>query len=159
MNTVKSLFPRSAFVGFDHLLNELDHVARHANDKFPPHNIVRRAEGQYRIELAVAGFYEDEIEVTVEDRTLIVTGNHEVKGRDYVYQGISTKNFKRTFRLSEYVEVSGANLQNGLLVIDLKVVLPEEKLPRKIPINGAFEEKKDAEKNSKSYFGRAPSKG
>jgi molecular chaperone IbpA len=132
--TVNTLFPRSAFVGFDHLLEELDRVAKQANDHYPPHNIVKIGDAEYSIELAVAGFTKDEISIEVKDRTLVVYGEHTNKGREYVHRGISTKKFKRTFRLSEYVYVHGANLVDGILAIQLKYVVPEEMRPRKIQI-------------------------
>jgi len=139
MTGVQQLFPRSSFVGFDHLMNELDHVARHANDHYPPHNIIRTGENDYLIELAVAGFRRDELEIEVKDRTLRVMGEHKSQGRDYIHRGISTKKFQRTFRLSEYVQVSGADLVDGVLAVELKVVVPEEMRPRKIEI-GKFNE-------------------
>jgi molecular chaperone IbpA len=132
--TVNTLFPRSAFVGFDHLLDELDRVAKQANDHYPPHNIVKTGEGEYLIELAIAGFSKDELAIEVKDRTLVVKGEHVSKGREYIHRGISTKKFYRTFRLSEHVHVSGADLQDGILAIHLKYVVPEEMRPRNIPI-------------------------
>lgn len=134
MTGVKTLFPRASFVGFDHMLEELDRAARHANDHYPPHNIVKLGDHDYQIELAVAGFKRDEIEVEVNDRTLAVKGEHVSQGREYIHKGISAKKFHRTFRLSEYVQVHGADLVDGVLAIQLKVVLPEEKRPRKIEI-------------------------
>jgi len=131
---VKTLFPRASFVGFDHMLDELDRAARHANDHYPPHNIVKIDEHEYQIELAVAGFSRDEIQIEVNDRTLSVKGEHVSKGREYIHKGISAKKFHRTFRLSEYVQVHGADLKEGILAVELKVVLPEEKRPRKIKI-------------------------
>ena len=136
---VNTLFPRSSFVGFDHLFNELDHVARHANDSYPPHNILKTGENDYLIELAVAGFTKEELTIEVKDRTLTVEGLHVSKGREYIHRGISTKKFKRTFRLSEYVQVHGADLVDGILAVELKVVVPEEMRPRKIEI-GKFNE-------------------
>lgn len=132
--TVNTLFPRSAFVGFDHLLDELDRVAKQANDHYPPHNIVKTGEGEYLIELAIAGFHRDELSIEVKDRTLVVRGEHVSKGREYIHRGISTKKFQRTFRLSEHVHVSGADIQDGILAIQLKYVIPEEMRPRVIPI-------------------------
>ena len=129
-----TLFPSSAFVGFDHLLKELDHVTKHAHDHYPPHNIIKTSESDYLIELAVAGFSQDELTVEVKDRTLTVTGEHVSKGRNFIHRGISTKKFKRTFRLSEHVNVHGADIQDGILAIELKYVIPEEMRPRKISI-------------------------
>ena len=139
MTGVTSLFPRSSFVGFDHLLNELDHVARHANDHYPPHNILKIGESDYLIELAVAGFSREELSIEVKDRTLTIIGEHVSKGREYIHRGISTKKFKRTFRLSEHVKVHGADLKDGVLSVELKYVVPEELRPRKIQI-GHYEE-------------------
>jgi molecular chaperone IbpA len=121
------------------MLDELDRAARHANDHYPPHNIVRIDEHDYQIELAVAGFRRDEIEIEVNDRTLTVKGEHVSQGRNYIHKGISAKKFHRTFRLSEYVHVHGADLKEGILAVQLKVVLPDEKRPRKISI-GKYEE-------------------
>jgi len=134
MTGVTTLFPRSAFVGFDHLFDELDRVAKQAHDHYPPHNIVKTGESEYLIELAVAGFSRDEITIEVKDRSLSITGEHISKGREYIHRGISTKKFKRTFRLSEYVQVSGADLADGILAVQLKYVVPEELRPRIIPI-------------------------
>jgi molecular chaperone IbpA len=134
MTGLNTLFPRSSFVGFDHLFNELEHVARHANDHYPPHNIIRTGDTDYLIELAVAGFTRDELNIEVKDRTLVVTGEHQSKGREYIHRGISTKKFKRTFRLSEHVHVNGADLQDGVLSVELKYIVPEELRPRKISI-------------------------
>jgi molecular chaperone IbpA len=139
MTGVQSLFPRSSFVGFDHLFNELEHVTRHAQDHYPPHNIIKTNDTDYLIELAVAGFSRGELNVEVKDRTLTVTGEHESKGREYIHRGISTKKFKRTFRLSEHVNVNGADLVDGVLSIELKYVVPEALRPRKIEI-GHYEE-------------------
>jgi len=139
MTGVQSLFPRSSFVGFDHLLSELDYVAKHSQDHYPPHNILRVGETDYLIELAVAGFSKDELNIEVKDRTLTVTGEHVSKGREYIHRGISTKKFKRTFRLSEHVQVNGADLVDGVLSVELKYVIPEELRPRKIEI-GHYEE-------------------
>jgi len=140
MTGVHSLFPRSSFVGFDHLFNELEWTAKHAQDHYPPHNIIKEGESDYLIEMAVAGFSKDELSVEVKDRTLTVTGEHVSRGREFIHRGISTKKFKRTFRLSEHVHVNGADIQDGVLAIKLQYVIPEEMRPRKITI-GHYEEK------------------
>jgi len=131
----ETIFPRSAFVGFDHMLDELDRVARSANENYPPHNIVKVDDHEYLVELAVAGFARDELEIEVKDRTLFIKGDHQNRGRQYIHKGISAKKFTKTFRLSEYVEVHGADLVDGILAVQLKVVIPEEMRPRKIDIN------------------------
>ena len=146
MTGMKSLFPSSAFVGFDHLFTELDYTARHAQDNYPPHNILKTSDEDYLIEIAVAGFDPQGIDVEVFQRTLTVTGDHIKKGREYIHRGISTKKFKRTFRLSENVEVHGADIQDGILAIELKYVVPEEMRPRKIKL-GFTGENNDPEPN------------
>lgn len=133
--TAKQLFPRSAFVGFDTMIDELDRISRHSSDSFPPHNILKVDEDKYLIEMAVAGFSESELDVHVKERTLTVKGKHEDRGREYIHKGVSTKRFERQFRLSEYVEVTGAQFKDGLLSINLEVIVPDSKLPRKININ------------------------
>ena len=139
MTGMKTLFPSSAFVGFDHLFNELEWTAKHAQDHYPPHNIIKTSDEDYLIEIAVAGFDPKGIDVEYHQRTLTVTGEHVRKGREYIHRGISTKKFKRTFRLSENVEVHGADIRDGILAIELKYVVPEEMRPRKIKI-GSNEE-------------------
>lgn len=133
--TAKQLFPRSAFVGFDTMIDELDRISRHSSDNFPPHNILKMDENKYLIELAVAGYSQSELDVQVRQRTLTIVGKHEDRGREYIHKGVSTKKFERQFRLSEYVEVTGAQFKDGLLSVTLEVVVPDSKLPRKITIN------------------------
>ena len=134
---VPSLYPRASFVGFDHLFNELDFVTRNAKDTYPPHNVVKINEFDYVIEIAVAGFEMDDLVIKQDERTLNIAGNQQKVDApvEYLHKGISTKKFQRTFRLSEYVEVVGATLDKGILVVNLKVELPAEKRPRKIKIN------------------------
>lgn len=134
--TAKTIFPRSAFVGFDTMIDDMDRITRHSNDTFPPHNILKTGEDQYLIELAVAGFSEEELEIEVKNRTLTIRGRHKDTGREYIHKGISQKRFERQFRLSEYVEVMGADFSQGLLAVILEVVVPESQKPRQIAING-----------------------
>jgi molecular chaperone IbpA len=131
----KNLFPRSAFIGFDHLFNELEYATKHANDHYPPHNIVKLTEDEFLIEVAVAGFKEDELNVEQKERSLTISGSHESRDREVIHRGISTKAFRRQFRLSEYVLVSGASLKDGILAVTLKLEIPQEKQPRKIKIS------------------------
>ena len=131
----KQLFPRSAFIGFDHLLNELEYATKHANDHYPPHNIVKVGEDEFVIEVAVAGFTQDEISVEQKERSLTISGQHESRDREVIHRGISTKAFRRQFRLSEYVLVTGASLKDGILAVTLKTEIPKEKQPRKIKIS------------------------
>ena len=132
-------FPRGAFVGFDRIFDDLERMTnQHKQDRYPPHNVVRHTEDEYLIELAVIGFKEKDIEISTHDGILTVKGNREQR-RDqslYVHKGISGRKFERSFRLSEFVEVTGADLADGLLTIHLKRIIPEEKRPRIISING-----------------------
>ena len=131
----KTLFPKSAFIGFDRLLDDMQFAASHANDHYPPHNIIKENDNEYLIELAVAGFTKDDIEISQKERSLKITGKYTSKGREVIHRGISTRNFERRFRLSEYVQVTGATFQDGLLAVTLKLEIPEEKQPRQITID------------------------
>ncbi len=138
-------FPRSAFVGFDHIFKELEDMTKHASDHYPPHNIIKDEDMKYRIEVATAGFKEEELSVELKDGILEVNGDHTPRGLEFIHKGISTRKFHRSFRLSEYTQVTGASLENGILAIHLEVVLPEEKKPRKIEINNRSEVTNNAE--------------
>lgn len=128
-------------VGFDRVFDLLDSVSRYdTNQTFPPYNIERTDENHYRITLAVAGFADKDLNVEVRDGVLTVQGKRteeEEKNTGFLYQGIAGRAFERRFQLAEHVEVKGAKLENGLLHVDLERVVPEERKPRRIPINGA----------------------
>ena len=130
-------FPRSHFIGFDHVWSEIERLSEMADNKlYPPHNVVKKDETHFSIELALAGYNKEQLTVEVKDGILVVAGGKgdgEVE-REYLHRGISAKKFTRTFRLSEHVVVDGADFIDGLLVIDLRVEVPEEKRPRSIPI-------------------------
>jgi molecular chaperone IbpA len=130
-------FPRSHFIGFDHVWSEIERLSEMADNKlYPPHNVVKKDETHFSIELALAGYNKERLTVEVKDGILVVAGGKsdgEVE-REYLHRGISAKKFTRTFRLSEHVVVDGADFIDGLLVIDLRVEVPEEKRPRAIPI-------------------------
>ena len=91
-------------------------------------------EDEFVIEVAVAGFTESGIDVEQKERSLTISGKYESKDREVIHRGISTKSFKRQFRLSEYVQVTGASLKDGILAVTLKLEIPKEKQPRKIKI-------------------------
>ena len=131
----KTLFPKSAFIGFDRLLDDMQFAASHAKDHYPPHNVIKESETEYLIELAIAGFAREDIIIEQKERSLKITGTYASKGREVIHRGISTRNFERRFRLSEYVQVTGASFQDGLLAITLKLEIPEEKQPRQITID------------------------
>jgi molecular chaperone IbpA len=123
-------------VGFDRLFDLIDDSLRLAGeDNYPPYNIERAGEDEYRISLALAGFTPDEITVTAEQNVLTVEGRKAEKGdHQYLYQGISARPFRRQFNLADYVEVKGASFENGLLRINLVRELPEAMKPRRIAI-------------------------
>jgi len=123
-------------VGFDRLFDLVDQSLRfEPEDNYPPCNIVRTGENAYRISLAVAGFKREQIAVTVDRDTLIVTGRMDRgDSGDVLYRGITMRPFERRFNLAEYVEVRGASLVDGLLEIDLVRDVPEAMKPRCIAI-------------------------
>jgi molecular chaperone IbpA len=123
-------------VGFDRILDLLDNATRVASiDNWPPYDIAKAGEDDYRITLAVAGFAEEELSVTQQPNLLIVSGSKpDDENEQYLYQGIAGRAFQRRFELADHVQVAGAHLKNGLLTIALKRELPEEMKPRKIAI-------------------------
>jgi molecular chaperone IbpA len=127
-----------SFIGFDHLASLLDSANRaDKSNGYPPYNIESVADDKYRITMAVAGFNEDELEIHSEQNTLIVKGvkAEQKEERKYLYQGIAERNFERRFQLSDYIKVIGANMENGLLHIELEREIPEALKPRKIAIS------------------------
>jgi molecular chaperone IbpA len=125
-------------VGFDRLFDLLDASLRfEPQDNFPPCNISRTGEDRYRVSMALAGYKPEQIEVTVHQNTLIITGHaagQEQNDQDILYRGIGTRPFERQFSLADYVEVGAASMENGLLVIDLERRLPEAMKPRRIEL-------------------------
>ena len=123
-------------VGFDRLLGLLESASEQG---YPPYNIERSDENNYRVTLAVAGFAEQDLSVDVKDRVLTITGKREEadKTAALLHQGIAGRAFERHFQLAEHVEVNAARLENGLLHVDLERIVPEEKKPRRIAINGS----------------------
>ena len=129
-------------VGFDRF-NDLFETL--LNDKgaerfesYPPYNIEKVSDDEYRVVMAVAGFTEQDIDITVEGESLKVSGkiteSEEEKGKTYLHRGIAGRSFERTFRLADHIQVKDAAMSNGLLAIDLERIIPEEKKPRMIPI-------------------------
>ena len=125
-------------VGFDRVFDLLDTMGKTETGGYPPYNIERLDENDYRITLAVAGFAEDELDVELHENALTITGSRkdEDQGRTFLYQGIAGRSFQRRFQLAEHVKVAGASLVNGLLNIELKREIPESAKPRKISISG-----------------------
>ena len=121
-------------IGFDRLFDLLDNSTR---PDWPPYNIEKKGENEYRISMALAGFRPDEIELTQHGGNLIVAGQRKVEenGPNILHQGIASRSFKQTFNIADHVKVAGASLENGLLAIDLVREVPEEMKPRRIEIS------------------------
>lgn len=127
-----------SFIGFDHLASMIDAASQNEKQtSYPPYNIELLEDDKYRITMAIAGFSQDEISIEVKENTLAVTGNKADKKdaeRKFLHKGISERNFERKFQLGDHVKVLAADMENGLLHIDLERVIPEAMKPRKIEI-------------------------
>ena len=138
-------------IGFDRLASLLDNAltADTKNSSYPPYNIEVLDENRYAITLAVAGFSQDNLDIQVENGVLTVRGEKNTQEeREYLYHGISNRTFERKFNLADYVEVTNADLSNGLLNIDLKKEIPEAMKPKSINITqqaNTIEHKRDNE--------------
>lgn len=129
------LFRRS--IGFDRLNDFIDYAMQSDAPNYPPYNIEKTAENSYRIVVATAGFVQDELSINLENQLLTIEGQPEAISNEtveYLHKGIARRSFKLSLRLDEHIEVQHANYENGLLTIELQRVIPEEKLPRQIPI-------------------------
>jgi len=127
-------------IGFDSLFEQLNrNFANSKSDNYPPHNVVKLDDTHYVIEVAVAGFAEDEIDVELKENVLTVRGEQAKKEAEveYLHKGISARNFVRTFPLAEHIEVRGATVKNGILAVALEQVIPEEQKAKKIAITFA----------------------
>lgn len=126
-------------IGFDRMFDELHRTFSNsrADGTYPPYNIAKLDETHYVVEVAVAGFRENELDVELKDGVLTVTGEQEKPENEpqYLHKGISARNFTRTFTLAENMEVRGATVTNGILAIALEHIIPEEKQPKKIAIS------------------------
>lgn len=127
-------------VGFDQLADLLTHGSERQETTYPPYNIEKVGDDQYRVVMAIAGFCHEDLEIVQEQSRLTVRGKmKEGDGKTYLHRGIATRAFERRFDLADYVEVADATMGEGLLVISLKRELPEALKPRVIPINaGTF---------------------
>jgi molecular chaperone IbpA len=130
---------RRSSIGFDRLFDLMENSARvDQTDGYPPFDIEQREEDSYRITLAVAGFSRGEIDITTKPNLLVISGSksQEREDRRFLHRGIAARAFQRQFQLADYVQVSGASLENGLLAIDLRREVPDSVKPRKIEIGG-----------------------
>lgn len=130
------LFRRS--IGFDRLNDLLDYAMQSEAPNYPPYNIEKSGDNDYRIVVATAGFDQSELNINLENQVLTITGKPEIDKTDeqvaYLHKGIARRSFKLSLRLDEHIEVQQADYNNGLLSILLQRIIPEEKLPRQIPI-------------------------
>ena len=128
-------------IGFDRLTRLVDAATRVDNSAlaYPPYNIEKTGEDAYRLTMAVAGFSPDELDITVQENTLLVTGKakKEQEGSNYLHRGIARRAFERRFSLADHIKVVGASLGNGMLHVDLTREVPEAAKPRKIEIGTA----------------------
>ncbi len=132
---------RRSTVGFDRLFDMLENSSfGNGGENYPPFDLIKTGENDYRIELAVAGFKQDEIDITAQQNVLIVSGSKkeesETKGADYVYRGIANRSFERRFALADHIQVRGADMKDGMLQIELVREIPEAMKPRKISVGG-----------------------
>ena len=133
-------------LGFDRFFDEAERLLKtdltKVSPAFPPHNIIKLDDNRYLVELAVAGFAEAEIDISVEDNNLIIKGEKKDKDTDvtYIHRGIGTRSFTKTLTIADTVEVRGAEFKDGILRIALENVIPEHKKPRKITIGESLKE-------------------
>lgn len=130
------LFKDPFFIGFNRELDRLSSVHQAATRQtYPPYDVLKLDEDTYQVSIAVAGFTKNDIEVSVEDNTLIVKGEIlEVTDGEYLHKGIASRKFTRTFALGEYMEVASAEIKDGMLHINVDRIVPEEKKPKTIKI-------------------------
>jgi len=140
---------RRSTVGFDRLFDMLENNSfGQAQENYPPFDLLRVDDNHYRIELAVAGFNRDELDITSQQNVLIISGRKkEQEGDNYIHSGIANRSFERRFALADHIKVTGADLKDGLLSIDLVREIPESLKPKKIDISGG------AKKEERSAIG------
>ncbi len=139
---IDMLQPDNRFIGFDTMFDRLERNVQYHDTNFPVYNVVHDKEkDSYVIELALAGYSDDDITITVDDQTLIIKGDKGEDQKQYTHKGIAFRKFEKRWTLGEYMVVQGASFENGLLKIEIDKVIPDEKKPRVITIG-----KKNAKK-------------
>ena len=127
-----------ALVGFDTMFDQMERrFANQMSNNYPPHNIIKTGENQYEIQVAVTGFNKSEISVTVENNVLVIKGESmttEYQPEQYLHRGLATRDFAREFPLAEHIEVTGAEITNGMLIVKLVRNIPESAKPKVIDI-------------------------
>jgi molecular chaperone IbpA len=125
-------------IGYDDMLNDFYAAAQQNTSNYPPYNLIRTGEDTYEITMAVAGFRKDDIQIEVTDRELTIAScramNELPEGAEVIHQGLAMRDFTRTFKLVEYIEVKGASLQDGILSVQLERIMPDAVKPKLIEI-------------------------
>jgi molecular chaperone IbpA len=136
VSTAMDLFKDPFFIGIDRELNRFRNASEMAaKQSYPPYNLIKIDEDNYMLTLAVAGFTKKEVEITVNNGTLTITGAiSEDDDHEYLHKGIALRKFTRTFALGEYMEVISAEMDNGMLYVSVRREIPEEKKPKQITI-------------------------
>ena len=147
---------RRSTVGFDRLFDMLENSSLgQSGENYPPFDLIKLGDNDYRIELAVAGFKPDELDITAQQNVLIVSGRksdeEDEKGSNYIYRGIANRSFERRFALADHIQVRGADMKDGLLAIELVREIPEAMKPKKINIGGS--ERSDVGRQERSAIG------
>ena len=142
-------------VGFDRLFDLIDSGVR---PDWPPYNIEKKSENQYRISMAVAGFAPNEIELIQQGNVLLITGQKksEPQQQEMLHQGLASRNFKQTFNLADHVKVASADLENGLLLVELSREIPEQLKPRRIELGSRTTALKGQDNHQQLAQERAP---
>jgi molecular chaperone IbpA len=125
-------------IGFDSMFNDLERIMQvQSNSNYPPHNVIKTGDDTVTIEVAVAGFCEGEIDISLDKRVLTISGAKKTEENtdwDYLHRGISSRDFRQNFTLAEHVEVRSASIRDGILSVNLERVIPEEARPKSIAI-------------------------
>jgi len=122
-------------IRFDRTLQLLERADTHSSSNYPPYNIVKIEEENFQIEMAVAGFDKKEVSISKEKEKLIIEGEQDTESKEYVHQGLASRSFKRSFTLADDIIVKGADMKNGILVVSLERIVPEEDKPQEIKIS------------------------
>jgi len=122
-------------IGFDRYFEDLERMSNISQTNYPPYNVVKEDDEHFSVELAVAGFSKKDVSITKEKNVLVIEGNVEDESKDFVHKGLASRAFKRSFTLADDVEISGASLKDGILVVSLERVVPEEDKPVSIKIS------------------------
>ena len=122
-------------IGFDRYFEDLERMSNISQTNYPPYNVVKEDDEHFSVELAVAGFSKKDVSITKEKNVLVIEGKVEDESKDFVHKGLASRAFKRSFTLADDVEISGASLEDGILVVSLERVIPEEDKPVSIKIS------------------------